>query len=64
LTERARAWAFEQVGARDAAVSAVAGHLGVAWWTIMSLTIEKGTPIVEDPQRLADVDAVGVDETA
>jgi transposase len=64
LTERARAWAFEQVGARDAAVSAVAGQLGVAWWTIMSLTIEKGTPIVEDPQRLADVDAVGVDETA
>jgi transposase len=23
-----------------------------------------GTPIVEDPQRLADVDAIGVDETA
>jgi transposase len=64
LTERARAWAFEQVGARDAAVSAVAAQLGVAWATIMSLTIEAGTPIVEDPQRLADVDAIGVDETA
>jgi transposase len=30
----------------------------------MNLTIEMGTPIVEDPQRLADVDAIGVDETA
>jgi len=30
----------------------------------MNLTIEQGTPIVEDPQRLADVDAIGVDETA
>ncbi|MGH3672955.1 MAG: ISL3 family transposase [Pseudonocardiaceae bacterium] len=55
---------LEQVGARDAAVSAVAAQLGVAWWTIMNLTIEQGTPIVEDPQRLADVDAIGVDETA
>ena len=64
LTERARAWAFEQVAARDAVVSAVAAQLGVAWWTIMNLTIEAGTPIVEDPQRLADVDAVGVGETA
>jgi transposase len=64
LTERARAWAFEQVGARDAAVSAVAAQLGVAWWTIMNLAIEQGTPIVEDPQRLADVDAIGVNETA
>jgi transposase len=42
----------------------VAAQLGVAWATIMSLAIEAGTPIVEDPQRLADVDAIGVDETA
>lgn len=65
LTERARAWAwaFEQVGARDAAVNAVAAQLGCRL-TIMNLTIEQGTPIVEDPQRLADVDAIGVDETA
>jgi hypothetical protein len=28
LTERARQWAFEQVGERDAAVAAVAGQLG------------------------------------
>ena len=31
LTERARAWAFEQVGRHDAAVSRTARALGVAW---------------------------------
>jgi transposase len=65
LTERARAWAFEQVGRHDAAVSRVARQLGVAWWTIMNLTIERGTPIIDDPVRLGeDVEAVGVDETS
>jgi transposase len=65
LTERARAWAFGQVGRCDATVSRVAKELGVAWWTVMRLTIERGTPIVEDPQRLGEeVEAVGVDETA
>jgi transposase len=65
LTERARAWAFEQVGRHDAAVSRVAAQLGVAWWTIMNLTLERGTPILENPDRLRDdVEAVGVDETS
>jgi transposase len=64
LTERARAWAFEQVGRHDAAVSRVAETLGVAWWTIMSLTVERGSSLLEDPDRLAAVDAVGVDETS
>jgi transposase len=65
LTERARAWAFEQVGQCDAAVSRVAAELGVAWWTIMNLTIERGTAIIDDPARLGeDVEAVGVDETS
>ncbi|HEX2297202.1 MAG TPA: transposase [Pseudonocardiaceae bacterium] len=64
LTERARAWALEQVGVDDAAVSRVAEALGVAWWTIMSLVIERGAPLLADPDRLAAVDAVGVDETS
>jgi transposase len=65
LTERARSWAFDQVGRCDAAVSRVAQQLGVAWWTIMNLTIERGTPIIDDPDRLGeDVEAVGVDETS
>jgi transposase len=77
LTERARQWAFEQVGEHDAAVSTVAAQLGVAWWTVMDQVIDRGIPLVEDPARLAPVDvpgtkvaesapvtAIGVDETA
>jgi transposase len=52
LTERARRWAFEQVGGRDAAVSAVAEQLGVAWWTVMDQVIDRGTPLIEDAARL------------
>src|ERR671911_901912 len=68
LTERARQWAFEQVGEHDAAVAAVAAGLGVAWWTVMGQVIARGTPLVADPGRLdppgAPVTAVGVDETS
>jgi transposase len=68
LTERARAWAFEQVGAADAAVSRTAATLGVAWWTVMRQVIDRGTPEIDDPGRLTPaerpVTAVGVDETA
>ena len=64
LTERARAWAFEQVGRHDTAVLRTAKVLGVAWWTVMRQVIDRGTGQVEDPARLEDVAAVGVDETA
>lgn len=68
LTERARQWAFEQVGAGDGAVSRIADLLGVAWWTVMRQVVERGTPEIDDPARLAPaerpVTAVGVDETA
>lgn len=68
LSERARQWAFEQVGERDAAVSRTAEVLGVAWWTVMDQVIDRGLPLIENPFRLAPADggveAVGVDETA
>ena len=68
LTERAREWAFTQVGVADAAVSRVAATLGVAWWTVMRQVIDRGTPEIDDRVRLAPVEdpvtAVGVDETA
>ena len=64
LTERARQWAFEQVGFHDRAVSAVADQLGVAWHTIMTQVIDRGKPLVDDPNRLPEVSAIGVDETA
>ncbi|MFL6296900.1 MAG: helix-turn-helix domain-containing protein [Actinomycetes bacterium] len=68
LTERARQWAFEEVGERDAAVARVAEQLGVAWWTVMVQVIERGTAVVDDPAWLDPagdaVTAAGVDETA
>ena len=64
LTERARAWAYEQVGRHDAAVARTASTLGVAWWTVMRQVIDRGTVEIDDPARLDDVAAVGVDETA
>ena len=63
MTERARGWAFEQVGSADAAVSRTAAVLGVAWWTMMRQVIDRGQSIIDDPDRLAGVGVVGVDET-
>ena len=64
LTDRARQWAFEQVGHHDRTVSAVADQLGVAWHTVMTQVDERGKPLVDDPTRLDGVTALGVDETA
>src|SRR6478736_2456546 len=64
LTDRARQWAFEQVGRHDRAVAPVAAVLGVAWNTIMCQVKLRGNPLVDDPRRLDGVSAVGVDETA
>jgi transposase len=64
LTERARVWAFEQVGACDGAVSRVAAALGVGWAMIMRIVTARGAPIIDDPARLDAPIAIGVDETA
>jgi hypothetical protein len=50
-TERARAWAFAQVGDHDGTVAATARELGVGWHTIMRLVREIGTALVDDPIR-------------
>ena len=67
LTERARQWAFEEVGKHDAAVAHVAAELGVAWSTVMGQVVDRSTPVIDDSARLAPaerpVTAVGVDET-
>jgi len=36
----------------------------VSWATVMTAVRDHGTPLVEDPDRLAGVTAVGMDETA
>jgi transposase len=67
LTERARQWAFAQVGERDDTVAATARALGVGWHTIMRLVRAIGTPVIADPDRTdppeEPVRAIGVDET-
>jgi len=45
-------------------VAQVATAFGVGWATVMAAVRDHGTPLVEDPARLAGVRAVGVDETA
>ena len=42
----------------------VAAAFGVAWGTVMAAVVEYGTPLVDDPDRLDGVAALGVDETA
>jgi transposase len=63
LTERARAEACRRVGKDAHSVAAVARDLGVGWATIMRAVHEHGTPLVDDPRRLEEVTALGLDET-
>jgi transposase len=64
LTERARAEACRRVGKDAHSVAAVARDLGVGWATIMRAVTDHGTPLVDDPTRLEDVTALGLDETS
>ncbi len=64
LTERARAEACRRVGQDAHSVAQVAAEFGVAWGTVMAAVVEYGTPLVDDPDRLEGVTAIGVDETA
>jgi transposase len=64
LTERARAEACRRVGKDAHAVAAVARDLGVGWATVMRAVADHGTPLVEDPDRLDGVAALGLDETS
>jgi transposase len=64
LTARARAEICRRVGEDGASVAAVAREFGIGWRTAMAAVREHGVPRVNDPDRLAGIDAVGVDETA
>ena len=64
LTERARAEACRQVGEQNRSVACVARDLGVGWSTVMAAVEEHGTPRVDDPRRVADSTALGLDEVA
>jgi transposase len=64
LTERARAEACRRVGKDAHAVAAVARDLGVGWATVMRAVADHGRALVEDPDRLNGVAALGLDETS
>jgi transposase len=64
LTQRARAEACRRVGKDAHAVAAMARDLGVGWATIMRAVADHGRPVVDDPTRLEDVAALGLDETS
>jgi transposase len=64
LTQRARAEACRRVGTDAHAVAAVARDLGVGWATIMRAVADHGIQLVDDPTRLDDVAALGLDQTS
>lgn len=63
ITDRAGRWATFQVGRHGRSVAEVATDLACDWHTIMDAVIHFGTPLVDDPNRIGDVVALGLDET-
>jgi transposase len=63
LTTRAGRWATREVGAEVHTVAYIARQLGVAWHTVMDAVAYWGQPLIEDPDRVGETTAVGVDET-
>ena len=64
LTERARAEACRQVGEQNRSVACLARDLGVGWSTVMAAVWDYGQPRVDDPARVSDTTALGLDEVA
>jgi transposase len=62
MTDRAGRWVTGQVGRCARSVNEVAVELGCDWHTINDAVIAYGTPLVEDPNRIGDVTALGLDE--
>jgi transposase len=63
MTDRAGRWVCEQVGRLGRTVAEVARELGCDWHTVNDAVIAYGTPLVEDPDRVGEVEALGLDET-
>lgn len=63
LTTRAARWSTMQVGRNGRAVSDVPGDLGCGWHTVMDAVVIIGEQLIDHPDRIGDVTAVGLDET-
>ncbi|MFP5452134.1 MAG: ISL3 family transposase [Thermoleophilia bacterium] len=64
LTRRAGVECCLQVGLNARPVAQMARELGVCWDTVMSAVREHGEPLIDDPGRVGEVHALGVDETS
>jgi transposase len=64
MTERARQAACRRVGRDGHSVAQVARDAGTGWHTIMACVVDHGRDLVDNPDRLAGVTALGMDETA
>ena len=62
LTVRAVRWATDALSYDDTTVSALARHLGVAWHTAWTAIEAEAKARVAQPERLAGVKTLGVDE--
>jgi transposase len=63
LTDRAGRWVTFQVGKHGRTVNEVASDLGCDWHTVNDAVIAYGTALIDDPDRIGDVEALGLDET-
>ena len=63
MTDRAGRWVTEQVGRHGRTVNEVAGELGCDWHTVNDTVIAYGTALIDDPDRIGEPTALGLDET-
>jgi len=63
VTDRAGRWMTSQVGRHGRTVAEIATELGCDWHTVMDAVTAYGSPLIEDPDRIGDIGALGLDET-
>ncbi len=63
LTTRAARWSTRQVGRNGRAVSDVADELGCSWHPVMDAVVAVGEQLIDHPDRIGNVTALGLDET-
>jgi hypothetical protein len=62
ITDRAGRWATFQVGRHGRSCQWSQRDPGCDWHTVMDAVVHYGTPLSEDPNRIGDVTAIGLDE--
>jgi transposase len=64
LSARAGRECTRAVGEEARSVASLARLLGVSWATVMTAVRDYGEPLVDDPDRVGAVHALGIDETS